>query len=129
MITKKTMLDRVELDRSGSVSVRLALILDEDGAELHSAYHRVSVDFTGDVMEQMMPVMAHLSEQGYPPITQAAFDLLSQGQALILGYLTAIGRAPVAPGPITDLGHGGSGTVEPTHGAGDPGNDPEPVGV
>ena len=111
------MLDRVELDRNGAVSVRLALILDEDGEELHSAYHRVSVDFSGDVMEQMTPVMEHLANHGYPPITQAAFGLLSQGQALILGYLDAIGRAPTKPGPVT----GSAGRANAADGAGDPG--------
>ena len=96
MITKKTMLDRVELDRNGGVNVRLALILDEDGTELHCAYHRVSIDFSGDVLAQMAPVMAHLTEQGYPSITPAAFQLLASGKVLITNYLTAIGHVPPA---------------------------------
>ena len=96
------MLDRVELDRTGSVSIRLALILEEDGVELHSSYHRAAIDFSGDVMAQMAPVITHLADQGYPPITPAALQLLQDGKTLITNYLTAIGHVPEPPQPLIE---------------------------
>ena len=115
MIERKTMLDRVELSRDGSVSMRLALCLVEGDVEIHTSYHRVGIDISGDVVAQMTGVVQHLGEQGFPPLPESALQLLRAGHQLIKDYL-----GYVAP----DLGDGG---VDPADGAGDPGNDPSGV--
>lgn len=126
MIERKTMLDRVELDKSGAVSIRLALMLVEGDQVLSTQYHRLAIDIYGDVVEQMGEVVAHLGSMGYPPLPESALGLLRSGHQLIKDYL---GFLPGTPRPELGLDGSGSGTVEPADGAGDPGNDPEPVGV
>lgn len=111
------MLDQVELTRNGAVNIRLALCLVEGDVEIHTTYHRVSIDISGDVVAQMAGVVQHLGEQGFPPLPESALQLLRAGHQLIKDYL-----GYVAP----DLEDGG---VDPTDGAGDPGNDPDPAGV
>ena len=128
-IERKTMLDKVELDKSGAVSIRLALMLVEGDQVLSTQYHRLAIDIYGDVVEQMGEVVAHLASMGYPPLPESALGLLRSGHQLIKDYL---GFLPGTPRP--DLGiDAGSGTaqgdIDPADGAGDPGNDPDPVGV
>lgn len=118
MIEQKTMLDRVELARDGSVSMRLALIIENDGQVLSTQYHRLAIDIYGDVVEQMGGVVAHLASMGYPPLPESALGLLRSGHQLIKDYL---GFMPGTPRPELGLGHGGDGGVEPTDGAGDAG--------
>lgn len=98
MIERKTMLDRVELSRDGSVSIRLALMLVENGVELHTQYHRCSIDINGDVVTQMADVVGHLAEQGFPPLPESALGLLRAGHTLIKDYLLATMPAPADDG-------------------------------
>lgn len=119
MIEQKTMLDRVELARDGSVSMRLALIIENDGQVLSTQYHRLAIDIYGDVVEQMGDVVAHLASMGYPPLPESALVLLRSGHQLIKDYL-----GHVAGTPRPDLGDGG---VDPTDGTGDPGYNPSGV--
>jgi hypothetical protein len=49
MIEKKTVIDQIEVTRSGHVQVRLAILVIEDGIEISSRWHRVTVDPGGDV--------------------------------------------------------------------------------
>lgn len=114
MIEQKTMLDRVELSRDGSVSMRLALIIENDGQVLSTQYHRLAIDIYGDVVEQMGEVVAHLGTMGYPPLPEQALNLLRSGHQLIKDYL---GFMPGTPRP--DL----EGGIDPADDAGDPGQD------
>src|SRR5690606_6709106 len=113
MIEQKTMLDRVELSRDGSVSMRLALIIENDGQVLSTQYHRLAIDIYGDVVEQMGEVVAHLGTMGYPPLPEQALNLLRSGHQLIKDYL---GFMPGTPRPRL-------GGDDPADDAGDPGQD------
>ena len=129
MIEQRTMLDRVELGRDGSVSMRLALIIENDGQVLSTQYHRLALDIYGDVVEQMGGVVAHLASMGYPPLPESALGLLRSGHQLIKDYL---GFMPGTPRP--DLGiDAGSGTaqgnIDPADGAGDAGKGSDPAGM
>jgi hypothetical protein len=42
-IEKKTIIDQIEIARDGTVQIRFALLLLEDGVEVHSTWHRSSV--------------------------------------------------------------------------------------
>lgn len=119
-IERKTMLDKVELDKSGAVSIRLALMLVEGDQVLSTKYHRLAIDIYGDVVEQMGGVVEHLARDGYPPLPESALGLLRSGHQLIKDYL---GFLPGTTRPELDLGHGGDGGVDPADGAGDPGED------
>lgn len=118
MIEQKTMLDRVELSRDGSVSMRLALIIENDGQVLSTQYHRLAIDIHGDVVEQMGEVVAHLGTMGYPPLPEPALQLLRSGHQLIKDYL-----GYVAPAPEEPEEGGLEGGVDPADDAGDPGQD------
>ena len=117
-IERKTMLDKVELDKSGAVSIRLALMLVEGDQVLSTQYHRLAIDIYGDVVEQMGDVVAHLASMGYPPLPESALGLLRSGHQLIKDYL---GFLPGTKRPDLGLGDGADGGVEPTDGAGDSG--------
>lgn len=118
MIERKTMLDQVELTRSGSVNLRLALLLVEGDVELHTQFHRVSIDISGDVVAQMAVVVEHLASMGYPPLPEPALQLLRSGHQLIKDYL-----GYVAPAPEEPEEGGLEGGVDPADDAGDPGQD------
>lgn len=125
MIERKTMLDQVELTRNGAVNIRLALCLVEGDVELHTTYHRVSIDINGDVVAQMAEVVTHLGEQGFPPLPESALQLLRSGHQLIKDYL-----GYVAPDLGIDAGSGtAQGDIDPADGAGDPGKGSDSVGV
>lgn len=129
MIERKTMLDRVELGRDGTVSMRLALLLVEEGVEIHTAYHRTMIDINGDVVEQMGEVVAHLGSMGYPPLPESALTLLRSGHQLIKDYLGHVAGTP-RPELGIDAGSGAAqGNIDPADGAGDPGEGHGPVGL
>lgn len=77
MITRKTVLDQVELARSGEVRIRLGLLLTEDGAELDCKWHRTSIPLDGDVAAQMSVVNAHLTSMGSPELEAADIDRIT----------------------------------------------------
>lgn len=81
-ITKKTILDQIEITRDGVVQIRLAKIIEEDGVELAKEYHRTSVEPGGDVDAQMAAVNAHLVAMKQAPLEASA-----------LGYLKPIANA------------------------------------
>ena len=121
MIEQKTMLDRVELGRDGSVSMRLALIIENDDQVLSTQYHRLAIDIYGDVVEQMGEVVAHLASMGYPPLPESALGLLRSGHQLIKDYLGHVAGTP-RPELGIDAGSGtAQGDIDPADGAGDPG--------
>lgn len=71
MIEKTTLVDQIELQRTGDVGVRLVLLLVEDGVILSTKYHRTVVPAGGSVAVQMDAVNAHLISMGEQPVHAA----------------------------------------------------------
>lgn len=70
-MTRKTVLDRVEITRNGSAQVRFAKEI-WDGTELvASAWHRTVIDLGDDADTQLAAVSAHLTQMGYPEVSAA----------------------------------------------------------
>ena len=64
MIEKKTIIDQIEITRSGTIQVRFAILLVEDGTEIDSKWHRTAIEPGGDVDVQLALVNAHLKSMG-----------------------------------------------------------------
>lgn len=89
-IERKTILDRVEFSRDGSISVRLALVLEEDGVQESSRWHRVTVPADAVVVDYLADVSDHLGMMKYGPVSpedtqkieqcKAAFNLQAAAQ-------------------------------------------------
>ena len=75
MIEKKTIIDQIEITRDGTIQVRLALLVLEDGEEISSAWHRTSIPPGTDPASQMAAVNTHLQQMNKSPITD--FSLLT----------------------------------------------------
>ena len=67
MIEKQTIIDQIEITRSGHVQIRFGLLLVEDGNEISCAWHRTAVEPGGDVDAQIAAVNAHLAQMGKMP--------------------------------------------------------------
>jgi hypothetical protein len=79
MIEKKTIVDQIEVTRSGHVQVRLALLLVEDGVEISSRWHRVVVEPGGDVDAAIAAVNADITKRETlkaPPVETDKVPLL-----------------------------------------------------
>ena len=74
MLEKKTILDQIEITRDGTIQVRLALLVLEDGEEISSAWHRTSIHPGADPVAQMAAVNDHLKLINKAPV--ADFSLL-----------------------------------------------------
>ncbi len=74
MLEKKTILDQIEVTRDGTIQVRIALLILEDGVELSSAWHRTSIPPGADPGAQMATVNAHLQQMNKAHVTD--FSLL-----------------------------------------------------
>ena len=61
MIEKKTIIDQIEITRSGHVQVRLALLLLDDGIEISSRWHRVTIEPGGDIDAAIAAVNADIT--------------------------------------------------------------------
>lgn len=48
MIEKKTVLDKIEIERDGTMQIRFAMLLVEDGVEIDSKWLRTSIAPTND---------------------------------------------------------------------------------
>lgn len=68
MIEQRTILDQLEIIRSGHIQVRLGLLLVEDGKELASQWHRTTIEPGGDVQAQLAAVNLHLVQMGKMPL-------------------------------------------------------------
>ena len=69
MITKRTVVDQIELTRSGTTQVRIALEIVEDGVVLNHKWHRTSINSDGDVDAQMTAVNEHLAQMNELPVS------------------------------------------------------------
>jgi hypothetical protein len=67
-ISKRTILDQVEIARDGAVQVRIGLELVEGGQTIACRWHRTSVAPGGSVAEQMAAVNVHLTQMNEIPV-------------------------------------------------------------
>lgn len=82
MITKSTIIDRIEIERDGTVLVRLGLLLSENGVELDSKWHRTVVPPGVSTEEQFALVNAHLSSMGRDQVSTSEINRIKQFTAL-----------------------------------------------
>lgn len=69
MISKRTVLDRMEIDRNGVIGVRLAKeVIDDDGTVLASDFHRTMLPPGLDIDTQMAVVNQHLQQMNCAPV-------------------------------------------------------------
>jgi len=83
MIEKKSIVDQIEITRDGSIQIRIALLLVEDGVELDSKWHRTRVEPGASVEDQMAAVNQHLVSMGKAPVDTAALLPVKRVAALI----------------------------------------------
>jgi len=67
-ITRKTVVDAIEMRRDGSTAIRFGLLLIEDGVEIDSKWHRTVVEPDVAVDAQIAAVETHLQSMGHPAI-------------------------------------------------------------
>jgi len=64
MIEKKTVIDQIEITRSGHIQIRFGLLIVEDGVEISCQWHRTNVEPGGDIDAQIAAVSDHLVAMG-----------------------------------------------------------------
>lgn len=64
MLSKRTIIDQIEITSAGPVQVRFLKQIVEDGKVLSSEYHRTSIVPGADADAVMAAVNAHLGEMG-----------------------------------------------------------------
>lgn len=84
-IQRKTVVDQIEINRNGSISVRLCLLLVDGATEIGSKFHRTVIDNSVTPEDQLAFVNQHLSEMGEKPVS--ADDI-----ARIANYCTLAGH-------------------------------------
>lgn len=67
-IERKTIVGHIGLERDGSVTIRLDLLLVEDGLELSCKFHRYAAADGVDPLDFLPEVNAHLAEKGEAPL-------------------------------------------------------------
>ena len=83
MIEKKTIIDRIEIDRDGAISIRFGLLLVDGGIEIDCKWHRTAVEPGGDIDAQLAAVDAHLSSAGKATVDRNGIDRLKDVAALV----------------------------------------------
>ncbi len=68
MFEKKTLVDQIEITRDGTIQVRFAVLVLEDGNEIASSWHRTSFAPGADIDAQMEVINAHLTKMGKVPV-------------------------------------------------------------
>ena len=76
-ITKRTVINQIEVTEPGHLQIRLSKQIVEDGVVLMSEYHRTSVECGGDVAAQMAAVNAHLTQMGCAAVTTKDCDRIA----------------------------------------------------
>lgn len=60
MLTRRTSLDHIVINRSGDVQVRVAIIIEEDGEEISRSWHRTSIQRGESARNVLTAVNNHL---------------------------------------------------------------------
>jgi hypothetical protein len=81
-IVRNTVLNQVEITEGGTVQVRLALVLEENGMVLHRRWHRVAIPLDIDVAAQMAEVSRDLESMGEWPVSEADVARIAEYHAL-----------------------------------------------
>jgi hypothetical protein len=71
MLTKKTILDQIEITRNGTIQLRFAKLVLENEEEISSRWHRTVINPGTSVEEQLAHVNDHLMQMGEEPVTFA----------------------------------------------------------
>lgn len=87
MIERQTKLDQPEIHRSGSLGVKIAILLVDDGQEIDCKWHRTSIPADVDPQAQMDAVNQHLLSMGYPAVSQGDIDCVVAAHTLMKGWL------------------------------------------
>lgn len=83
MIERRTVLDRVELNRSGDIAIRVGLLLVEDEQELDSKWHRTTIPADVAVADHFVHINQHLVAKNFPVIGAAVINRISQIAAIV----------------------------------------------
>lgn len=70
MIERKTVLDKIEINRDGSISLRLGLLLVEGDNEIACNWHRVNLPSETDIGIFLNEVNQNLIARGEKPISE-----------------------------------------------------------
>lgn len=68
-IVRKTVVDQIEINRTGNVSIRLGLLIVEDGEEVDCKYHRTVLEPGTAAADQFALVNEHLANLGKPEVS------------------------------------------------------------
>ena len=82
MIEKQTVIDQIEIARSGHVQIRFGLLLVEDGVEIGCQWHRASVEPGGDVDATIAAVNADITSR--PELRAVPVDTGRLGQLKVI---------------------------------------------
>lgn len=75
---KQTVLDRVEVLRSGDVQLRFGKQIVDGEEVLANEWHRAVIDRGEDVDVRLTDISRHLEALGYPPIAPAAIERIKK---------------------------------------------------
>jgi len=82
MIEKQSVVDQIEITRSGTLQIRIGLEIVEDGKILSGKWHRTSIEPSGNVDEQMKFVNDHLLSMGEAQVSQQDIDKIKAYHSL-----------------------------------------------
>lgn len=82
MIVKQTVVDQIEIPRNGTIQIRLALELVEDGNKLSSKWHRTVVTPGHDIAAQLAAVNKHLAQMGEAAVSDVEIGRVSAQAAV-----------------------------------------------
>lgn len=102
-IQRKTVIDQIEINRSGAYQIRLALFIEDDGEEDQDTrkWHRTLVWNSGQVYEQMAAVNASLVQMKAAPLPPAA---IARMKNIIIAVEAVIGwKDPPPPPPAPGI--------------------------
>src|SRR5262249_14559086 len=83
MIEKRTVIDQIEITRSGHIAIRFGLLLVDDGQEIDCKWHRTMIPPGGDVDAQIALVSEHLAAMGKAPIDSDGIADLKEVAAVV----------------------------------------------
>ena len=92
MISKQTILDRIEILRDGTMQIRFAIQVVEDGNVLANDWHRTALPPGTDLTAQMAAVNDHLVSMGKAAVDPAELTVLTailptvQTDAVVTAY-------------------------------------------
>lgn len=88
MSERKSVLEQPEINRSGVLQIKIALLLVDGETESLYSWHRTAIPLDGDVQTQMDFVNAHLAlmEPPLPPVSQQDIDRVKECHDLMRSW-------------------------------------------